>query len=95
MNLDEEMFLAVYRIYANAERLYRSPISRRFDGDAVCIAAISSAKQAAVTIDGWPPHVTGAVESHVLACRHGEVMDAGPLEQIGAIVNNSLARITP
>jgi thioesterase domain-containing protein len=95
MNLDEEMFRAVYQVYCNTERLHRSPIARRFDGDAVCIAAISAADQDTVTIDGWHDYVTGKIESHVLDCRHGEVMDAGPLVEIGAIVNGSLARVSP
>ncbi|MBW8480961.1 non-ribosomal peptide synthetase [Actinomadura parmotrematis] len=58
------------------------------DGSAVCFTATADA---ALDPALWGPHVTGDVRVHPVDCAHDDMLDAGPLAAIGAVVADHLA----
>ncbi|MCP2357701.1 thioesterase domain-containing protein/acyl carrier protein [Nonomuraea thailandensis] len=65
------------------DRLVRGLDTRPYDGDLLFFRAAIGDGPAA---DAWRPHVTGAVETHDVACGHRDMTQPGPIADIGAIV---------
>ena len=64
-----------------------------YDGDVLFFAATGdpgSPPDPAV----WHTHVTGALDVHEVACRHGEMLQAAPLDQIGPVLADRLRDTT-
>jgi thioesterase domain-containing protein len=40
--------------------------------------------------DTWKPHVTGSIEVHTIHCKHFEMIDPGPIKEIGRILEDRL-----
>jgi thioesterase domain-containing protein len=58
-----------------------------FHGDAVFFLATEGRDEHSPTPRMWHEHVTGRVEVHEVACRHGELTAPGPLARIAEVLN--------
>ena len=61
-----------------------------FDGNLLFFEAALGKTAESPTAEAWRPHVTGNVEIHRVACRHSEMMQAGPLAEIAPALSAHL-----
>lgn len=79
------------RVYANNVRLLRAHEPTRFDGDLLFIeAGIRLRPSDRPSPDSWRKHVTGEITVHSIASTHYDLTKPGPLQQICAVLMNSL-----
>ncbi|OKJ67369.1 thioesterase domain-containing protein [Streptomyces sp. CB02460] len=85
--LAEPVLEAVYEVYRTNEHLYRTPVTRVFDGDALSLEPTAPGGPARRS---WQPYVRGGVLARGVDGRHTEMMEPGPARAIGAAVNEAL-----
>ncbi|WP_328904629.1 thioesterase domain-containing protein (plasmid) [Streptomyces sp. NBC_00441] len=85
--LTEPALTAVYEVYRTNEHLYRTPVSRVFDGDALSLEPSAPGGPARRS---WQPFVGGRVLARSVDGRHTEMMEPGPARAVGAAVNEAL-----
>lgn len=85
--LTEQALTAVYEVYRTNEHLYRTPVTRVFDGDALSLEPTAPGGPARRS---WQPYVSGGVLVRSVDGRHTEMMEPGPAGAVGAAVNEAL-----
>jgi thioesterase domain-containing protein len=81
---------AVFAGNRNALLRHRTPL---FDGDLLIFTAATDPSPAGPA--AWYGHVTGSVEAHPVACRHGDMLQSAPLAAIGPVLAGRLTTRTP
>ncbi|HVQ93839.1 MAG TPA: amino acid adenylation domain-containing protein, partial [Mycobacteriales bacterium] len=88
--LGEPAAAAVARVFtADVNLARRGPIGR-FAGDVVFFTAVEGRTADSPRPQLWREHVTGRLEIHEIACRHGELTQPGPLARIGPVLDRAL-----
>ncbi|MEV0390224.1 amino acid adenylation domain-containing protein [Nonomuraea sp. NPDC050643] len=73
-------------LYLGTDRLVRAHDTRPYDGDMLFFRATAGTIDGTPAADAWRPHVSGAIETHDVACGHKDMTRPGPIADIGAIV---------
>jgi thioesterase domain-containing protein len=60
---------------------------RRFDGDMLLFTTADTEDRCSL----WNPHVSGRVEAHLIAGRHPQLTEPGPIDQIGKVLERYLS----
>ncbi len=81
---------AVFAANGNTLLRHRTAL---FDGDLLIFTAAGDPSPADPA--AWHGHVTGSVEAHPIACRHGDMLQAAPLAAIGPILADRLTDPNP
>lgn len=76
-------------IINNNVRLQLLPQSFLYSGDVVLFVATDDHDQEMMT-ELWRPHIQGEIKTFAIACGHLEMMQSGPIAQIGKLLSNAL-----
>ncbi|MGH8902423.1 MAG: amino acid adenylation domain-containing protein [Egibacteraceae bacterium] len=93
-SLEEHRISAVTEILANSARITANFTPDRFHGDLLLFTATVNRREGTPTPDVWRPYVDGEIEAHDVASRHNDMLQPGPLAQIGPILAAKLEDIT-
>ena len=74
----------ILEVYKNNERLSSTFIPRQFKGDLLLFTATE--RESAPPTERWRPYVSGLIDVHPVACRHGQMTEPGPLAEIGRVL---------
>ena len=85
----EGHFAAFIDNYSRAHHRARSFLPRRYQGDLVVFVA-TIGRAADRTVDAWRPYVTGNIRAYPVASTHADMMNPGPLAQIGPLLAEEL-----
>jgi nonribosomal peptide synthetase DhbF len=83
-NLEDRHLPAILEVYKNNERLSRTFIPKQLKGDLLLFAATH--RKSAPPTERWRPYVSGQVDVHPIACRHGQMTQPGPIAEIGRVL---------
>ncbi|WP_030785460.1 non-ribosomal peptide synthetase [Streptomyces sp. NRRL S-920] len=89
--LDEEQLSCAVDICVNNARLMAESTPGLFQGDVLFFsAAREPARTGPRPADKWRRFVTGRIEEHPIDCRHLEMAQAGPMAEIGRVLEKAL-----
>jgi len=71
---------------AGLKQTFRSGL---FEGDILLFFATKKEGEHSLP-DTWRPHVTGNIEVYNIDCKHFEMTDPGPMQEIGAVLERKL-----
>jgi nonribosomal peptide synthetase DhbF len=83
-NLEDRHLPAILEVYKNNERLISTFIPRQLKGDLLLFTATQ--RKSAPPTERWRPYVSGLIDIHPVACRHGRMTEPGPLAEIGRVL---------
>ncbi|MFC7342285.1 amino acid adenylation domain-containing protein [Saccharopolyspora griseoalba] len=90
-NLEEHSITAIIDNFANCAVLENSADHDKFRGDVLFFTATVNQAKESLTPEMWRPYVDGRVVNHDIACEHKDMTRAGPIAEIAAVVERSLA----
>jgi len=89
-NLEDRHLPAILEVSKNNERLRATFIPRQLNGDLLLFTATQ--RKSAPPIERWRPYVSGLIDVHPIACRHGQMTQPGPIAEIGRVLAIQLSR---
>ncbi|MFH8386631.1 amino acid adenylation domain-containing protein [Kitasatospora sp. NPDC018058] len=90
-SLDDHSTAALMDVFINNNKLIRGFDPVRFRGDLVHFTATVGRSKEAPTVRSWRPHVEGAIADYEIACEHRDMVQPGPLAEIGKIIADRLS----
>jgi amino acid adenylation domain-containing protein len=84
-----DLFDRVVEVAAHTSELVETAVQPVFQGNLLLFTATHGTLRRAAQ---WREHVTGTVQEHVVACRHGEMLRPAPLATIGPILATAIRR---
>lgn len=91
-SLSEETLLNLKDTYVNSVRILGSYVPGRYNGELLFFkSTIIPDWFDPIAPETWEPYIGGAMEQYDLNCRHKDMCQAGPLEEIGRIIAERLA----
>ncbi|MGI5467558.1 non-ribosomal peptide synthetase [Streptomyces sp. CA-132043] len=82
---------SVARVFTNNVNAQRRHDSRPVDVDVLFFEAVRDKGPDPERPDLWAPYTSGRIESHPIACRHGDMLAPGPLADIAAVLARHLS----
>jgi amino acid adenylation domain-containing protein len=93
-SIGEATAVAMAGVFAHNVHLTGTADSGVFTGDLLFFHATEGAGPGAPRPQQWEPHVTGRIEIHPVACRHGAMTRPGPIAEIAARLRARLSART-
>jgi enterobactin synthetase component F len=90
-SLSAASLTAMVRVVVNNATLMRTHVHRPFGGDALFFAAGAPRPETWLDVAGWEPHVRGGLHVRTLECTHAQMLHAGPLREIAAVLERAVA----
>jgi thioesterase domain-containing protein len=91
-NLDEATIRAIVRVFRNNRRIWQGYRTRRLDGGALLFTATRERpRDYPDAVESWKPYITEKIESRLVRCSHYQMLEAGPLADIGNVISSRLA----
>ncbi|MFF0016393.1 amino acid adenylation domain-containing protein [Streptomyces sp. NPDC005374] len=84
--LSSDQLASVARVFTNNVSAQRRHDSRPVDVDVLFFEAMEDKAPDPEGPDDWAPYTSGRIESHPVACRHGDMLAPGPLAEIAAVL---------
>lgn len=88
--LDERQFERMLAVWRNNVALQRRFVPRRFDGSMLLFRATRSNTEASPMVRPWGDSVA-VVVPHEVDCEHDDMMEYGPLSEVGRVVSRALS----
>ncbi|WP_110933222.1 amino acid adenylation domain-containing protein [Paenibacillus bouchesdurhonensis] len=86
-SLDEEIILNLKNTYENSVRLLSVFVPEKFEGNLLFFhSTIIPDWFDPIEPEMWAPYIGGQIERHDIACRHKDLCQPGPLEEIGRVL---------
>jgi thioesterase domain-containing protein len=85
-SLDEYQVTAIREVLVNNGRIMADYRYQRFDGDLMIIVATEDRPANPPSPADWQPYVSGAIETHEIACPHQLLTEPGPMAIIGPLL---------
>ncbi|OUS90208.1 non-ribosomal peptide synthetase, partial [Rhodococcus sp. NCIMB 12038] len=77
--------------YERSSRMLTHFTPEVFNGDVLFVTAAATTPETDTALDAWRPSITGNIREHQVRCAHNDMMQPGPAQQIGAIVEAYLS----
>nr|WP_230419929.1 non-ribosomal peptide synthetase [Catenulispora pinistramenti] len=77
-------------VVKNIERISRAISLERYEGDVVLFVASQGKSDPSVLSEAWARYVGGSLEVHQIDSTHSDMMNSGPVEEIGRVVGRKL-----
>ncbi|MBM2619517.1 amino acid adenylation domain-containing protein [Actinoplanes sp. LDG1-06] len=94
-SLTEANIAALAGVFANNRKLFAEYRPERYAGDMLVLVAEPDpavpAAELAERAERWRPYVTGTISHRVVRCEHPHMMQPGPVEDIGRVLNEKLS----
>ena len=88
--LSSDQLASVAEVFTNNLNAQRRHDSRPVDVDVLFFEAIQDKAPDPERPGDWAPYTSGRIESHPIACRHGDMLAPGPLADIAAVLTRHL-----
>lgn len=90
-SLEEETIMNLKTTYENSVQLLKAYVPKRFEGDMLFFhSTIIPDWFDPIDPEMWEPYVGGKIERHDIECRHKDLCQPGPLDEIGKTILNKL-----
>lgn len=90
-SLEEETIMNLKTTYENSVQLLKAYVPKRFEGDMLFFhSTIIPDWFDPIDPEMWEPYVGGRIERHDIECRHKDLCQPGPLDEIGKTILNKL-----
>ncbi|WP_333736082.1 amino acid adenylation domain-containing protein [Streptomyces sp. IBSBF 2806] len=88
--LSSDQLASVAEVFTNNVNAQRRHDSRPVDVDLLFFEAMEDKAPDPEGPGDWAPYTSGGIESHPIACRHGDMLAPGPLADIAAVLARRL-----
>jgi pristinamycin I synthase-3/4 len=85
-SITERHIAAMIDVAKNNHCLLRTFVPRTYEGDLLLMVAKAGEGGTSRATSAWRTYVKGAISAHQLGCAHREMLDPGPLDEIGRLV---------
>lgn len=90
-SLEEETIMHLKTTYENSVQLLKAYVPKRFEGDMLFFhSTIIPDWFDPIDPEMWEPYVGGRIERYDIECRHKDLCQPGPLDEIGKTILNKL-----
>jgi thioesterase domain-containing protein/aryl carrier-like protein len=92
---DNDLISNIGKIAANNEQLMKKFTPKSFRGDLLLFVATLRRPDFLPTEEAagaWTSHIEGGIEPHYIEVDHEQLMDAGPLSEIGQLISGKILR---
>jgi len=93
-SLEEPHLEGIFKVLKNNLGLAKSFIPRVFEGDVLFVSATLTSDSTTRSPELWKPYVSGQIKTYEVACAHENMMQSGPLAEIGRILANEMSNIS-
>ena len=93
--LEDRHFAAMIEVNKDNARLRRNFIPQPFNGNVVLFTATHDLDEQSSEPEVWRRYIHGQINICPIACRHEHMMQTGPLAEIGHVLANELANVSP
>ncbi|MDP9050377.1 MAG: amino acid adenylation domain-containing protein, partial [Acidobacteriota bacterium] len=91
-SFSERHFAALIESYRNAVPLNHTFEPRVYWGDLLIVSSGAGQNDPEIASKAWEPYVSGTITVHQVSCQHGEMMNPGPLTEIGPLIAKELKK---
>ena len=93
--LEDRHFAAMIEVNKDNARLRRNFVPQPFNGNVLLFTATHDLDEQNSEPEIWRRYIHGQIKTCPIACRHEHMMQAGPLAEIGHVLAEELANVSP
>ena len=88
----EQYFRLILENMSRAELLTARFVPAAFNGNILVFVGTEGKPDPQSIVETWRPYINGIIETHYIACSHGEMFDEDSLAKIGPLLESELGK---